>query len=122
MDVWVLLSQELGQSAIEKANLAIQTQQQYFQYQPEMRPWVRPLMEKILGALGYEDIDKILPPEAPAEPRAEAELMKLMSDSQAAGGGGAAPPANQDEIQGATQAMGNSNTQGQNQYQQQQQG
>ena len=122
MNVRVILSQEQGQRAIEKANLAIQTQQQYFQYQPEMRPWVRPLMEKILGALGYEDIDKILPPDAPPEPRAEAELSKLMGDSQAAGGGGGggvAPAAGQNEIQQAVQATGNTNPQGQNQHQQQ---
>ena len=119
MDAKVILSQEQSQRAIEKANLAIEVQGRYFQYQPEMRPWVRPLMEKILGALGYENIDRILPDEAPSDPQSDAELMKLMSDAQGGGGGGgAAPAAKNDQISGAVQAAGNSNQQGQNQYQQ----
>ena len=121
VDAKVILSQEQSQRAIEKANLAIATQDRYFQYQPEMRGFVRPLMVKILGAMGYENVDELLPQEAPPDPQSEAELMKLMADAQGTGGGGAgggAPRAKNQQIQGATQGAGNSNPQGQNQYQQ----
>lgn len=120
-DARVILSQNQDQRTLEKANMALQTQERYFNYAPEIRPWVRPLLVEILAAMGYEKIDELLPQEAPQDPRAEAEMMKLMADAQGTGGGGsggAAPP-KQDSIGPAVQGMGNSNPQGQNQYQQQ---
>ena len=112
VDARVILSRDQGQRAIEKANLALQTQERYFSYPSEMRPFTRPMLVRILDALGYEKVDELLPEEAPPDPRTEAEIMKLISDSEASGG------PEKDRIDGATQGMGNSNPQGQNQYQQ----
>ena len=108
----VILSQDQGQRAIEKANLALQAQQRFFESPPEMRPFVRPLCKRILDALGYENVDELLPEQAPADPRQEAEIMKLLSD-------GAGSPAQAGaNTEGSAAVMGNSNPQGQNQYQQ----
>ena len=111
MNVSVIMSQDQGQRAIEKANLALQTQQRYFESPPEMRPFMRPLLKRILDALGYEKTDELLPEDAPPDPRQEAEMMKLLSDGQGS------PPASGSNMQGAAEGMGNSNPQGQNQYQ-----
>ena len=108
----VILSRDQGQRAIEKANLALQTQERYFGYPAEMRPFVRPMLVRILDALGYEKVDELLPQEAPPDPRTEAEIMKMMTDSAAAGG-----PENAG-VDRAVQGMGNSNRAGANQYQQ----
>jgi len=113
MDVKVILSRDQGQRAIEKANLALQTQERFFQSAPEMRPFMRPLLKRILDALGYEKTDELLPEEAPADPKQEAEMMKLLSD------GAGAPPEAGANTEGAAQVMGNSNPAGGNQYQQQ---
>lgn len=113
MDVSVILSQDQGQRAIEKANLALQTQQRFFEAPPEMRPFIRPLLKRILDALGYEKTDELLPEEAPADPRQEAEMAKLLSD------GAGAPPSAGSNTEGMASVMGNSNPQGANQFQQQ---
>lgn len=119
MDCKVILSQDQGQRAIEKANLALQVQERFLEHPPEIRPFSRPMFKRILDALGYENTDELLPEAAPADPRSEAEMMKLMADAQGAGQGaqGEAPEAG-DAISAQIQGMGNSNTQGQNQYQQ----
>lgn len=111
MNVSVIMSQDQGQRAIEKANLALQTQQRYFESPPEMRPFMRPLLKRILDALGYEKTDELLPEDAPPDPKQEAEMMKLLSDGQGA------PPESGSNMPGAAAGMGNSNPQGQNQYQ-----
>ena len=112
VNVRVILSRDQGQRAIEKANLALQTQERYFTYPSELRPFVRPMLKRILDALGFEKSDELLPEESPPDPRTEAEINKLNSDSNAAGG-----PEN-DKVDRAVQGMGNSNPQGQNQHQQ----
>ena len=114
----VVLSQDQGQRAIEKANLALQTQERYFSYPPEMRPFARPMLKRILDAMGFENSDELLPQEAPADPRQEAEMMKLMSDAQGGGGGGGQVPEAKNGMASQVQGMGNSNPQGQNQFQQ----
>ena len=111
IDVSVVLSQDQGQRAIEKANLALQTQQRYFESPPEMRPFIRPLCKRILDALGYEKTDELLPEQAPPDPRQEAEIMKLVSD------GAGSPDQAGANTEGMASVMGNSNPQGQNQYQ-----
>tara|TARA_Y100001963_G_scaffold159414_1_gene262976 strand:+ start:914 stop:2944 length:2031 start_codon:yes stop_codon:yes gene_type:complete len=116
VNVRVILSQDQGQRAIEKANLALQTQERYFQSPPEMRPFMRPMLKRILDAMGYERTDELLPPEAPPDPKTEAEIMKMMGDNAAPGGESPQP---RDGVMAATEGMGNSNPQGQNQYQQQ---
>jgi len=113
MDVTVLLSRDQGQRAMEKAQLALQVQERYFNYPPELRPFTRPMLKRMLDAMGYENTDDLLPQEAPADPRQEAEIMKLLQD------GAGAPPAAGANTQGAVQAMGNSNQAGANQYQRQ---
>ena len=113
MNVVVILSRDQGQRAIEKAQLALSIQERYFNYPPELRTHVRPMLKRMLDAMGYENTDELLPQEAPADPRQEAEIMKLLSD------GAGAPPAAGANTQGAVQAMGNSNQAGANQYQQQ---
>ena len=115
----VVLSQDQGQRAIEKANLALQTQERYFNYPPELRAFTRPMLKRILDAMGYENSDELLPQEAPPDPMQEAEHAKLMADAQGAtqGAEGSAPPP-KDGMQAQVQGMGNSNPQGQNQYQQ----
>ena len=113
MNVTVLLSRDQGQRAMEKAQLALQVQERYFNYPPELRPFTRPMLKRMLDAMGYENTDELLPQEAPPDPRQEAEIMKLLSD------GAGAPPAAGADTQGATQAMGNSNQAGANQYQRQ---
>ena len=113
MNVTVLLSRDQGQRAIEKAQLALSVQERYFQYPPELRTPARPMLKRMLDAMGYENTDELLPQEAPPDPRQEAEIMKLLSDGAGAPGEAGA------NTEGATQAMGNSNTAGANQYQQQ---
>jgi len=115
VNVRVILSQDQGQRAIEKANLALQTQERFFQSPPEMRPFIRPMLKRILDAMGYENTDELLPPEAPPDPKTEAEIMKMMGDNAAQG----ESPQPGDGISGAVEGMGNSNPQGENQYQQQ---
>ena len=111
----VILSQDQGQRAIEKANLALQTQERYFQSPPEMRPFMRPMLKRILDAMGYEKTDELLPQEAPPDPKTEAEIMKMMGDNASQG----VSPEPTDGVAAAASGMGNSNPQGQNQYQQQ---
>ena len=115
----VVLSQDQGQRAIEKANLALQVQERFLQHPPEMRPYSRPMFKRILDALGYENTDELLPETAPADPRQQAEMAKLMADAQGGGGEGGQVPEANNGVAAQVQGMGNSNPQGQNQYQQQ---
>ena len=115
VNVRVILSQDQGQRAIEKANLALQTQERFFQSPPEMRPFMRPMLKRILDAMGFENTDELLPPEAPPDPKTEAEIAKMLGDNAAQG----ESPEPGDRISGAVEGMGNSNPQGANQYQQQ---
>ena len=109
----VILSQDQGQRAIEKANLALQTQDRYFQSPPEMRPFIRPMLKRILDAMGFERTDELLPQEAPPDPKTEAEIAKMLGDNAAQG------EANEpkDGVSAMAAGMGNSNPQGMNQYQ-----
>ena len=116
INVRVMLSQDQGQRAIEKANLALQTQDRYFQSPPEMRPFMRPMLKRILDAMGFEKTDEFLPAEAPADPKSEAEIAKMLGDNAAQGGGES--PAPRDGVSAVASGMGNSNPQGMNQYQQ----
>lgn len=109
----VILSQDQGQRAIEKANLALQTQDRYFQSPPEMRPFIRPMLKRILDAMGFERTDELLPQEAPPDPKTEAEIAKMLGDNAAQGQANAP----KDGVSAATAGMGNSNPQGMNQYQ-----
>jgi len=119
MDCKVILSQDQGQRAIEKANLALQVQERFLEHPPEIRPFSRPMFKRILDALGYENTDELLPEAAPPDPQSEAEIMKLMADAQGAGQGAQGEvPEEGDAISAQIQGMGNSNPQGQNQYQQ----
>ena len=108
----VILSQDQGQRAIEKANLALQTQDRYFQSPPEMRPFIRPMLKRILDAMGFERTDELLPQEAPPDPKTEAEIAKMLGDNAAQGEANAP----KDGVSAATAGMGNSNPQGINQY------
>ena len=112
MNVTVILSRDQGQRAIEKAQLALSVQERYFNYPPELRVYARPMLKRMLDAMGFENTDELLPQEAPADPKQEAEIMKLMSD------GAGSPDAAGPNTQGRTEAMGNSNQAGANQYQQ----
>ena len=114
INVRVMLSQDQGQRAIEKANLALQTQERYFQSPPEMRPFMRPMLKRILDAMGFEKTDELLPQEAPPDPKTEAEIAKMLGDNAAQG----ESPAPTDGVAAAAAGMGNSNPQGMNQYQQ----
>ena len=116
INVRVILSQDQGQRAIEKANLALQTQDRYFQSPPEMRPFMRPMLKRILDAMGFEKTDEFLPAEAPADPKSEAEIAKMLGDNAAQGGGESPEP--RDGVSAVASGMGNSNPQGMNQYQQ----
>ena len=115
INVRVVLSQDQGQRAIEKANLALQTQERFFQSPPEMRPFMRPMLKRILDAMGFENTDELLPAEAPPDPKTEAEIAKMYGDNAAQGGESPQP---KDGVAAAASGMGNSNPQGQNQYQQ----
>ena len=110
----VILSQDQGQRAIEKANLALQTQDRYFQSPPEMRPFIRPMLKRILDAMGFERTDELLPQEAPPDPKTEAEIAKMLGDNAAAAENANEP---KDGVSAATSGMGNSNPSGLNQYQ-----
>jgi hypothetical protein len=111
----VILSQDQGQRAIEKANLALQTQDRYFQSPPEMRPFIRPMLKRILDAMGFERTDELLPQEAPPDPKSEAEIAKMLGDNASAMENANEP---KDGVSAATAGMGNSNPRGMNQYQQ----
>ena len=110
----VILSQDQGQRAIEKANLALQTQDRYFQSPPEMRPFIRPMLKRILDAMGFERTDELLPQEAPPDPKTEAEIAKMLGDNASASENANEP---KDGVSSATSGMGNSNPSGLNQYQ-----
>lgn len=110
----VILSQDQGQRAIEKANLALQTQDRYFQSPPEMRPFIRPMLKRILDAMGFERTDELLPQEAPPDPKTEAEIAKMLGDNAAAAENANEP---KDGVSAMAAGMGNSNPQGMNQYQ-----
>lgn len=101
VNVTVQISQEQGQRAIEKADLALKTMDRYFQYPPELRPFVKPMLKHIVKALGYENADEYLPEEAPDVPRDE-EGAPVDGNQQAS-----------DQVRG----MGNSNQTGANQHQ-----
>jgi hypothetical protein len=92
----------------------LQTQDRYFQSPPEMRPFIRPMLKRILDAMGFEKTDELLPPEAPADPKSEAEIAKMLGDNAASQGESPEPT---DGVQAAAAGMGNSNPQGMNQYQ-----
>ena len=113
MNVRVILSRDQGQRAIEKAQMALQIQERYFQYPPELRGPARIMCKRILDAMGYENTEELLPQQAPPDPKQEAEIMKLLSD------GAGSPPSGTADTQGAAEAMGNSNQPGANQYQRQ---
>jgi hypothetical protein len=119
MNCKVILSQDQGQRAIEKANLALQVQERFLQHPQEIRPFSRPMFKRILDALGYENTEELLPQAAPPDPKSEAEIMKLMADAQGTGGGGGQAPEAGDQVDAQVEGMGNSNPQGENQYQQQ---
>ena len=70
--------------------------------------------KRILDAMGFEKTDELLPPEAPADPKSEAEIAKMLGDNAASQGESPEPT---DGVQAATAGMGNSNPQGMNQYQ-----
>lgn len=110
----VILSQDQGQRAIEKANLALQTQDRYFQSPPEMRPFIRPMLKRILDAMGFERTDELLPQEAPPDPKTEAEIAKMLGDNASAMENANEP---KDGVSAMAAGMGNSNPQGANQYQ-----
>ena len=110
----VILSQDQGQRAIEKANLALQTQDRYFQSPPEMRPFIRPMLKRILDAMGFERTDELLPQEAPPDPKTEAEIAKMLGDNASAAENANEP---KDGVSAMAAGMGNSNPQGANQYQ-----
>jgi len=101
VNVSVELSQNQGQRAIERADLALKTMDRYFAYPPELRPFVKPMMKHIVRALGYENADDYLPEEAPDVPRDEA----------------GAPVDGNSQASAAVRGMGNSNQTGANQYQ-----
>ncbi len=88
-----------------------------------MRPFARPMLKRILDAMGFENSEELLTQEAPPDPRQEAEMMRFMAEAQGGGGGssGGAPQAN-DSVSAQVQGMGNSNSQGANQFQQSTQG
>ena len=118
VNVRVVLSQDQGQRAMEKANLALQVQERFLQHPPEMRPFSRPMFKRILDALGYENTDELLPEAAPPDPRQQAEQAKLMADAQGGAGTDQQAPEAGNQVQSQVEGMGNSNQQGANQYQQ----
>jgi hypothetical protein len=73
------------------------------------------MLKRILDAMGFEKTDELLPPEAPADPKTEAEIAKMLGDNAAQGGGESPEPT--DGVAAATAGMGNSNPSGMNQYQ-----
>ena len=75
---------------------------------------MRPMLKRILDAMGFEKTDELLPQEAPPDPKTEAEIAKMLGDNAAQG----ESPAPTDGVAAATAGMGNSNPQGMNQYQQ----
>jgi hypothetical protein len=79
-----------------------------------MRPFIRPMLKRILDAMGFERTDELLPQEAPPDPKTEAEIAKMLGDNAAAQGNANEP---KDGVSAATAGMGNSNPQGMNQYQ-----
>ena len=101
INVTVQLSQEQGQRAIERADLALKTMDRYFMYPPEMRPFVKPMLKEIVKALGYENADEYLPEDAPDVPRDEQG--KPVDGNQ--------------QASDAARGMGNSNQTGANQFQ-----
>ena len=63
--------------------------------------------------MGFEKTDELLPPEAPADPKTEAEIAKMLGDNAAQG----ESPEPTDGVSAAAAGMGNSNPTGMNQYQ-----
>jgi hypothetical protein len=101
VDVTVEMAQEQSQRALERADMALKTIERYFSYGPELRPFVKPMLENILKALSYENADNYLPEDAPDVPRDDT------------GKPVETPP----QLSGAVQGQGNSNSGGANQHQ-----
>lgn len=102
-NVKIEISQEQGQRAIERADLALKTMDRYFTYPPELRPFVKPMLREIVKALGYENADEYLPEQAPDIPRDEE---------------GEPMDKTQQGLTETVRGMGNSNQTGANQYSQ----
>lgn len=100
-DVKLEMAQDQSQRTVERNDLALKTMERYFSYQPEMRQFARPMLSRLLEALGFEDAETLLPEGAPDVPRDES------------GRPIETPP----QLTGSIQGMGNSNSRGANQYQ-----
>ena len=105
--VEVILAQEQGQREIEKTDLALKTQERYFQYPPQIRPFARPLLARILENLGYEQTDRLLPEKAsePNVPSTEDENVEGDLPEKPESG----------NISGSVERSGSSNKGGENQ-------
>ena len=86
---------------VERNDLALKAMERYYSYQPDLRPFAKPLLVNILKAMGFEDAERLLPEDAPDVPRDE--MGKPVET----------PP----QLSGAVEGMGNSNSRGANQYQ-----
>lgn len=110
LDVRVTLAPGHKQREVERADMAVKVVTQYVSYPPEIRTVVRPLMEKILCAIGFEDAYTLLP-EMQAQPAVGPDGLPVAEEPGAEGA-----PSGDTALTGAAAGMGNSNTAGQNQY------
>jgi len=101
VDASVEMAQNQNQRTIERSDLALKALERYFAYAPDLRPFAKPLLVKILEAMGYEDAEVYFPEGAPDVPRDE--VGKPLET----------PP----QLSGAVEGMGSSNSRGANQYQ-----
>jgi hypothetical protein len=62
VNVTLVLTQNQSQRQIEVADAALKVQERYLATPGPMRAMVRPLLTQILSALGFENVDELLPP------------------------------------------------------------
>jgi hypothetical protein len=101
VDVTLEMAQDQSQRTIERNDLGLKTMERYFSYQPDIRPFVRPMLVNLLKALKFDEAESLLPEGAPDVPRDDT------------GKPVETPP----QLTGAVEGMGNSNSRGANQYQ-----
>ena len=61
VSVTLVMSQKQGQREMQAANIALQVQERYLNTPNEIKPFRRPLFEKVMAVLGYDDMDLLLP-------------------------------------------------------------
>lgn len=88
IDVDLVVQPEVRQQDIQAAQTALAVQERYFMAPPNIQLAMRPLMEKILNALAFTNVDELLPrPILPIDPLTGQPIVAPAAPAAAPGGG-----------------------------------